>query len=296
MNDQKKNIQQNHKNNNLRHREVFKAYNNPLFINSADARTIRILAEYLEPLHRLRRYSIKDTVVFFGSARILPREKAEKLLAEVRAEANQHANKHRHWREKIAEAEHLLEMSKYYEEARQLAYRLTRWSKGLKEDNRFIVCSGGGPGIMEAANRGASDAGGPTIGFNISLPYEQDANPYISHKLLFEFHYFFMRKLWFVYLAKAIVVFPGGYGTMDELFELLTLMQTKKIRKPICIIVYGKKYWNSIINFEKMIEYGVIDQHDLKLFHLVDSVDEAYTIMTQHLEQKFVGNKKYRSL
>lgn len=297
MSKKKKNKQQNHNhNNNIHHREVFKAYSNPTFIQSSDARPIRILAEYLEPLQRLRRYSIKDTVVFFGSARILAREKAEKLLAEVLAKAEEHSGTNGNWKRRIAEAERILEFSHYYEQARQLAYRLTRWSKGLKVDNRFIVCSGGGPGIMEAANRGASDAGGPSIGFNISLPYEQYANPYISQKLLFEFHYFFMRKLWFVYLAKGIVVFPGGFGTMDEMFELLTLVQTGKIRKPICILVYGKKYWDDIINFDKMIEYGVIDQQDLKLFHFVDNVDDAFNILTQHLEKHFIGNKKYRSL
>ncbi|MBN2355022.1 TIGR00730 family Rossman fold protein [candidate division KSB1 bacterium] len=274
---------------NNNHGEILKAYANINFLKSADARTIRILAEYLEPLQRLRRYGIKDTVVFFGSARLLSREEAEKLLIRVQRQAHEHANDAETWQKKIAEAEKIVYFSRYYEEARELALRLTRWSKGLRDGNHFIVCSGGGPGIMEAANRGASEAGGLSIGFNISLPFEQYANPYISHKLTFEFHYFFMRKLWFVYLAKGIVVFPGGYGTMDELFELLTLVQTGKVRKPICIIVYGKEYWNSIVNFDKMIEAGVIDRHDLELFHFVDSVDEAFQILKRHLEENFIG-------
>lgn len=282
-----------HENQIIHHQHLLKAYANPEFLNSADARTIRILAEYLEPLQRLRRYHIKDTVVFYGSARILSREEANKVHDFTQRQVLKHGENHKEWQKKLTEADNAIMMSKYYEAARSLAFRLTKWSAGLDEDKRFIVCSGGGPGIMEAANRGASEAGGPTIGMNISLPYEQFPNPYITEKLSFEFHYFFMRKFWFVYLAKALVVFPGGYGTMDELFELLTLVQTKKVLKNLCIVIYGKEYWQSVMNFDKMVEWGVIDNNDLKLFHLVDDVDTAFSTLKEHFIQKFVGKKKY---
>jgi uncharacterized protein (TIGR00730 family) len=271
-----------------------KAYANSSFLNSADGRPIRLLAEYLEPLQRLRRYKIKDTVVFYGSARTMPLAQAKDHYSQLKWKLSAAGgNGNGHLRKRLAEAERSIKMAKYYEGARELAFKLTKWSQSLAENQRFIVCSGGGPGIMEAANRGASEAGGPTIGMNISIPTEQYPNPYITENLSFEFHYFFMRKFWFVYLAKALVVFPGGFGTMDELFELLTLRQTRKVTKPLSVVIFGKDYWNEVLNFDKMIEWGVIGEEDMKLFHLVDSVDEAFDTLKKHFEQHFVGKKKY---
>ncbi len=272
--------------------ELTKSYHNADFMDSGDGRALRILAEYLEVESRLKHYSIKDTVVFYGSARTTSREEAEKKLAEIHKEISA-SQMNQVSAEKLAAAERQLKLSRFYEDARSLAYKLAEWTLTLEEDKRFIVCSGGGPGIMEAANRGAAEAGSPTIGMNISLPFEQFPNPYISENLSFEFHYFFMRKFWFVYLAKALVVFPGGFGTFDELFELLTLRQTLKVKKPMCVIVYGKEYWEQVINFEKMVEWNVISAEDLKLFHLVDDVDEAFVTLSQHFEREFVGKPKY---
>lgn len=277
--------------NNNHQKSLLKAYNNPEFLNSPDARELRILAEYLEPRQRLNKAFIKDTIVFYGSARTLSRETAEGRLAEVKS--NRAHMKEQEYQVRLERAELDLKMSRYYEDARKLAFRLAKWSYGLAEDRRYIVCSGGGPGIMEAANRGASEAGGPTIGMNISIPFEQYPNPYISESLSFEFHYFFMRKFWFVYPAKALVVFPGGFGTFDELFELLTLRQTQKIKKPMCVIVYGKEFWDSVVDFEKMVQWGVIDREDLKLFHLVDTVDEAFEALTTHLTREFSSQNHY---
>ncbi len=274
-------------------KELVKAYANTDFLNSPDARTIRILAEYLEPLQRLRRNRIKDTVVFYGSARILPLEEAEKRLQEIQARKEEGRNHRSKYRKELADAQQAVRIAPYYEAARELAHRLTKWSMGLKENKRFIVCSGGGPGIMEAANRGAWEAGGSSMGLNISLPFEQYPNPYITENLSLEFHYFFMRKYWFVYLAKALVVFPGGFGTLDELFELLTLVQTHKVSKNLCIIIYGGSYWRQIIDFDKMVEWGVIDAADLKLFHIVEDVDTAFLTLKDHFERRFVGRRRY---
>ncbi|OGC01619.1 Rossman fold protein, TIGR00730 family [candidate division KSB1 bacterium RBG_16_48_16] len=271
---------------------LIKAYDNQKFLYSADARAIRILAEYLEPLYRLRKKKIKDTVVFFGSARTLSMKQAKDQYAKAKWKLSSHNNS-RSLKEKVEQAEHDLKIARYYEEAKELAFRLTQWSSSLEEGQRFIVCSGGGPGIMEAANRGAAEAGGPTIGMNISIPTEQYPNPYIDEDLSFEFHYFFMRKFWFVYTAKALVVFPGGFGTMDELFELLTLRQTQKVKKPLAVVVYSSEYWNSVIHFEKLVEWGTISQKDLELFNIVDSVDQAFGILKSHFEENFVGKKKY---
>lgn len=256
------------------HRPV-KAYNNPEFLNSADARPLRILSEYLEPQRRFEEMSIKDTIVIFGSARIKSRETAEKALVVARADGGD-----------IAKAERDLEMSKYYEETRELAHRLTTWSKGLEgTDRRFVVCSGGGPGIMEAANRGASEAKGENIGLGISLPFEQSDNPYITRRLSLEFHYFFMRKFWFSYLAKAFIVMPGGFGTLDELFELLTLMQTFKIKKKIAVVLYGEEFWTKVFDFQPMIDFGTISPGDTDLFFKTDSVDAAFGHVTKFLEE-----------
>ena len=249
------------------------AYEDPTFMNSPDARALRILSEYLEPNSRFKHYRIEDTIIFFGSARILPRDKAEAALAEAKAAGGD-----------TAAAEMKLELSQYYEATRELARRLTEWSKGLEDDDRrFVVCSGGGPGIMEAANRGASEARGINIGLNISLPEEQVENPHISRELTFEFHYFFMRKFWFAYMAKAVVVMPGGFGTLDELFETLTLIQTGKIRKHMPIVLFGSKYWAEVINLNALEKYGTIDARDLDLFFRTDSVDEAFDFITEQL-------------
>ncbi len=256
-----------------------RAYEDPDFIHSPDARALRILSEYMEPNARFKRYKIEDTIIFFGSARILPRDDAEKALAEVTQKGGDAA------RPELKRAEYDLRMSAYYEATRELSGRLTEWSKGLEgTDRRFVVCSGGGPGIMEAANRGASEAKGINIGLNISLPFEQSENPHISRELIFEFHYFFMRKFWFTYLAKAVVVMPGGFGTLDEMFELLTLIQTQKIRKHMPLVLFGSSYWDEIVNFEALADHGMIDRADLDLIFRTDSIDEAYNFVTEQLE------------
>lgn len=252
-----------------------KAYKNAGFLGSPQARPLRILAEYLEPQRRFEEMSIKDTIVIFGSARIKSREEAEALLEKTRAEGGD-----------VAKAERDLEMSKYYEATRELSHKLTDWSKGLEgTDRRFVVCSGGGPGIMEAANRGASEAKGENIGLGISLPFEQTDNPYITRRLSFEFHYFFMRKFWFSYMAKAFVVMPGGFGTLDELFELLTLVQTFKIKKKIAVVLFGTEFWNKVFDFQPMVDFGTISEGDLDLFFKTDSVEDAYEHVTSFLSE-----------
>jgi len=251
-----------------------RAYEDQNFLHSPDARALRILSEYIEPNSRFKHYRIEDTIIFFGSARILSREAAENALTAAKASGGD-----------VAAAEARLDLSQYYEATRELARRLTEWSKGLEDnDRRFVVCSGGGPGIMEAANRGASEARGINVGLNISLPFEQVENPHISRELVFEFHYFFMRKFWFAYLAKAAVVMPGGFGTLDELFEILTLIQTRKIRKHMPIVLFGSKYWAEVINLEALEKYGTIDATDLNLFFRTDSVDEAFDYVTDQLK------------
>ncbi|MBN1481571.1 TIGR00730 family Rossman fold protein [candidate division KSB1 bacterium] len=277
----------------FRHPRLTKAYANQDFLNSGDARVIRILAEYLEVESRLKHFEIKDTVVFYGSARTQSKSDAEQKLKELHAKVTMAEKPSEALLDELRLAERDVTASQYYEDARSLAYQLAKWSKELDESRRFIVCSGGGPGIMEAANRGAAEAGAPTIGMNISLPFEQIPNPYISENLSFEFHYFFMRKFWFVYLAKALVVFPGGFGTFDELFELLTLRQTQKVKKPLCVVVYGKEFWRNVINFEKLAEVGFISPQDLQLFHIVDEVEEAFITLRNHFEREFVGKPKY---
>ena len=227
------------------------AYKNEEFLKSPLARSLRIESEYLEPLGHFRRQGIRDTVVFYGSARI--RQDGP--------------------------------LGNYYEDARKLAGMVTEWAMSLPADGaRFVICSGGGPGIMEAANRGASEAGGQTIGLNIGLPFEQLPNPYITPELNFEFHYFFMRKFWFAYLAKALVVFPGGFGTLDELFEMLTLAQTKKLGKKIPVILFGSQFWKEVVNFDALVKYGTIEAEDMELFHFVDTPEEAFVILKAELK------------
>ena len=258
------------------------AYQYGEFLESAEARPIRILSEYLEPLRRFQEQKIQDTVVFFGSARVDSRERAERALATLRARGVRHANEK--YEAELTKSRKAVEWARYYEEARELAKLLTRWSLTLQSDNhRFVVTSGGGPGIMEAANRGASEAGGKTIGLNIRLPFEQGANPYITQGLHFEFHYFFMRKFWFAYLAKSLVIFPGGFGTCDELFELLTLAQTDKLSKKIGVILYGREYWDKVFDFGPMVEWGAIAEEDLSLMHHADSPAEAFEFLRNHL-------------
>ncbi|MBI3667786.1 MAG: TIGR00730 family Rossman fold protein [Acidobacteria bacterium] len=253
-----------------------KAYKNAAFLNSPDARTLRILAEYLEPRARFRREKVRDTIVFFGSARVFDRETALRRLEEANSPAARRA------------ARRGLANSVYYEDARELARLLTTWSRSLsKSPARFVICSGGGPGIMEAANRGASEAGGRSIGLNISLPTEQFPNPYITPQLNFEFHYFFMRKYWFAYLAKALVIFPGGYGTCDELMEILTLVQTGKFSKKMLVLIYGRKYWDQVLKFGAMERWGMIDPSDRELFQHADTPQQAFHLISGWLTRHY---------
>ena len=250
-----------------------KAYQNEQWINSASARLLRIVSEYLEPKARFDRHNVEDTIVFMGSARLIDKERAQANLkqAEITGEC-------------IDAAQRDLRMSKYYEACQSLAFRLTQWSKKLPDHyRRFVVCSGGGPGIMEAANRGASEAGGINVGLGISLPTEQENNAHITRELSLEFHYFFMRKFWFTYLAKAVVLFPGGYGTLDELFETLTLLQTGKIRKHLPLVLFGTEYWDQVIDFGALVDNGMIAPGDLDLFISTDSVDTAFDHIVEAL-------------
>jgi uncharacterized protein (TIGR00730 family) len=256
-----------------------KAYNNDAFLNSKDGRTLRILAEYLEPKSRFERAKVDDTIVFMGSARTLSREQAEKKLHEVEQSGGD-----------LEAARCALHMAGYYEAARELAFRLTQWSMQIDmNEKRFVVCTGGGPGIMEAANRGAAEAHGMNVGLTISIPIEEFDNQYVTPELAFHFHYFFMRKFWFAYLAKAVIVFPGGFGTLDELFELLTLVQTRKMRKPMPIVVFGAEYWGKVIDFDALVRHGTIDAKDVELMRFTDSVDEAYDWIVKQLTEHALG-------
>src|SRR3954466_3579258 len=282
------------------------AYENPQFLNSPDGRGMRILAEYQEPLSRFRRERIQDTVVFFGSARFANLSSAQNALQLLEKPGSATlAPAHEqpatldgalHGREnslKLKRAKAAVDMARYYEDARRLAFLLTKWSMKLQSKrHRFVVTSGGGPGIMEAANLGASEAGGKTIGLNIRLPFEQFPNRYITPELNFEFHYFFMRKYWFAYLAKALVIFPGGFGTLDELFEILTLAQTEKLAKKILVIIYGKQYWERILNFQAFVDTGTISQADLKLFQFADTPDEAFQCLREGLTRYHLGQQQ----
>ena len=257
------------------------AYHDEEFLDSQDARPLRILAEYLEPARRFRQLNIQDTVVFFGSARVHSRQQAEKAL---RALQRRRGKRKSDYALLLKRSRKAIEWSRYYEEARQLAGMLTEWSMSLDEAHRrFVVCSGGGPGIMEAANRGAFEAGGKSVGLNIRLPFEQGPNPYITEGLHFEFHYFFMRKFWFAYLAKALVIFPGGFGTLDEMFEILTLAQTRKLSKKLLVILYGTDYWNEVFDLRPLAEWGAIDEADLDLLCHVDSAEEAFEELKKFL-------------
>jgi len=262
-----------------------KAYKNLDFLSSKEARTVRMLAEYYEPKYRFEKNNVVDTIVFFGSARVVGKKDALKKLADIKKKKGKIKN----YETELKRAEALLNMARYYEEAVELSKRLTEWSLKISpEKKRFIICSGGGPGIMEAANKGAYLAKGDSVGLNISIPFEQFVNKYVKPELAFEFHYFFMRKLWFVDLAKALIAFPGGFGTLDELMEVMTLTQTKKIKKNMKIIIYDEKYWKEIINFDKLIEHGMISKDDLKLFDFCNTIDEAYEKITAHFTKHYL--------
>jgi len=265
-----------------------KAYKNQRFLNSAKAREIRVLCEFMEPGDRFKRLNVRDTIVFFGSSRTLSRDTASENLLAARRQLKQAGARSREANAAVEQAKRDLQMSRYYEDARELARKLTSWSHKISDGKRrFMICSGGGPGIMEAANLGAVEAGGDTIGLNISLPMEQDPNPYQTEDLAFEFHYFFIRKFWFVYLAKAVVIFPGGFGTLDELFELLTLVQTRKIRKHMPIVVYGRRYWKELVDFDAMLRTGTVDREDLALFKFFDDVDGAFGFLRNELKRYY---------
>jgi len=266
-----------------------KTYRNPDFINSPEARQIRILCELTAPTARFEQKGVENTIVFFGSARSICSEKAEKNLAELNQKSTSPGGNDSDIKFQIKKAESALKLSKYYDASVELAKKLSQWSMEINEKkDRFFICSGGGPGMMEAANLGASKTEHPSIGLNISLPFEQAPNPYQSPDLSFEFHYFFIRKFWFAYLAKALVVFPGGFGTMDELFEVLTLIQTKKITKAIPIVLFGKEFWNDFLNFDTLIKWGVINETDLDLFKIIDDVDEAYEYIKETLTKEYL--------
>jgi len=269
-----------------------KAYKNLDFLNSSDARLIRIQAEFLEPMKRFRDQKIEDTIVFFGSARTKNIGEAKKDLEAVQNRlAKSKAKADPDLQEELEFAKNQVFVSRYYEDAVELAKRLTAWSKSLTSNHRFVICSGGGPGMMEAANKGAIEAGGKSIGLNISIPMEQYSNPYITPELNFEFHYFFIRKFWFIYLAKGLVIFPGGFGTLDELFEVLTLIQTEKVLKRLPIVIYGTEYWNQVINLEAMVKYGTISKADLALVRFCDTVDEAFNYIKDELTELYCADE-----
>src|ERR1700740_1735520 len=262
-------------------------HEDPVFLENTPARPLRIMAEYINPLAQLKREGIGDTIVIFGSARIHSREDALSRLSHLKKlKVGKSAKAKESHREALRSAKSALEMSRYYEEARALSHKITTWAMSLgPRPRRFVICSGGGPGIMEAANRGAYEAGGKSIGLSIELPHEQFANPYISPELSFNFHYFFMRKLWFAQIAKALIVFPGGFGTLDELWEMMTLSQTGKMPKHTLILIYGRKYWKDVLNLKAMVRWGTIDQNEYNLLQYADTPDEAFDLIRAGLEK-----------
>ena len=252
-------------------------YFNKDFLGSPEGRSVRILSEYYGPLKSIKNNKINDTIVFFGSARIKSEKEAKEILSNLNNSASDQARK---------KAQNDVKMSKYYEDARQLAKKLTIWSKKLDDKkSRYIITSGGGGGIMEAANRGAKEANGISVGLTISLPFEATSNEYISRGLDLKFHYFFMRKFWFIYLAKALVVWPGGFGTLDEVMELLTLIQTEKIKKKLPIVLYGSEFWNNVVNWNYLVECGTISESDLDLFHISNDVNDSYDYIIKYLKE-----------
>jgi len=266
-----------------------KAYDNPSFLNSPEGRLIRVMCEMTEPNGRLRRHDIQNTIVFFGSARLKPADVAQQELAAIETEIRAKPAMSREQKAKIDRARKVVNTAPYYEMARELARELTQWSQAIPDPSkRFPVCTGGGPGIMEAANRGAKEAGGPSLGLGISLPHEQSMNPYCTEELTFEFHYFFVRKYWFFYLAKALIAFPGGFGTLDELFEMLTLIQTRKTKKYVPVVLFGSEFWRPLINWDHFVDWGVISEEDLSLFKICDTVREAKDYLIGELTKYYV--------
>lgn len=268
-----------------------KAYKNLDFLNNESARNIRVLCEMTEPGLRFAKEKVEDTIVLFGSARIRPLEEAEKARTAARSSVKDPDHPTAHEKRLLHRAECAVQAAPYYEAAVQLSESLTRWSMGLPgpHQDRFLICSGGGPGIMEAANLGAHNVGGKSVGLGISLPFEQGVNEYIPEDLKFEFHYFFVRKYWFVLLAKALVAFPGGFGTLDELFETLTLVQTKKIEKVPPIVLFGSEFWNDVVNFDALVKWGTISPEDVDLIKIVDTVDEAHDYIVEKLTERFLA-------
>jgi uncharacterized protein (TIGR00730 family) len=260
------------------------AYEDPRFMESLGARPLRILAEYLDPLKCLREQKVGDTIVMFGSARIQSHDRAVAELEKIKRKAK--GRRSGEWHAKIRQARAIVGMSRYYEDARALSHKITSWAMTLGTDpKRFVICSGGGPGIMEAANRGAAEAGGSSVGLSIQLPHEQRPNAYITPELNFCFHYFFMRKLWFAQKAKALIVFPGGFGTMDELWEMLTLMQTGKLSTHHLILIYGREYWDKVLNWRHMVRSGTISEGDYEKLQFADTVDEAFAHVRADMEE-----------
>jgi uncharacterized protein (TIGR00730 family) len=266
------------------------SFMNPEFLNSDEARGIRILSEFFHPEHIFKKHNIQSTIIFFGGSRIKSEAEYSKeynLLIQTISETDDILEKTQ-LELKLKILLHQKELIHYYEEAKELSSLLTKWSLDLGHKDTFTICTGGGPGIMEAANRGAFESEGQSIGLNISLPFEQNPNPYITPDLQIKFHYFFMRKLWFVYMAKALIVFPGGFGTLDELFEILTLISTKKINTSIPILIYGEDFWKKTVNFEYLAEMGMISVEHLSLFQYVNSPQEAFSV----LKASFTNNQK----
>lgn len=267
-----------------------KAYNNRDFLNGSDARSIRVQCELLEPEYRLKMLGIRNTIVFFGSARLKAPEVAQSNLQELEEKIQKSDSRSEEMEDRLSAAKRDVRTSAYYRAASDLARMITKWSMTIRDPlERFLVCSGGGPGIMEAANRGAFEAGGRSIGLGISLPFEQGNNSYITRDLNFEFHYFFVRKYWFLYLAKSLLVFPGGFGTMDELFEVMTLIQTKKTEKRVPIVLFGSEFWEKVVSFDTLVDWGVVSKKDLKLFRIMDSVEETYDFITNEMTQHYMS-------
>ncbi|MBI5208030.1 MAG: TIGR00730 family Rossman fold protein [Candidatus Firestonebacteria bacterium] len=263
-----------------------KAYKNLDFLNSPDARPVRVLCELMEPKTKLRRYHIENTIVFFGSARAKPFEIAERDFLFIEKQYKNAVKPGLKIKEAYENAQAQLYMAQYYEKARELSYKLTKFiNQNSKSKSKLTLCTGGGAGIMEAVNLGANEAGGKSIGFNISLPVKQNINKYVSDDLSFEFHYFFIRKFWFAYLAKALIIFPGGLGTLDEMMEMLTLLQTGVIKKKMPVIIFGSEYWNKIINFDELIKFKTVDADELKLLNFFDDVDEVFDFLKNNLKR-----------
>lgn len=254
--------------------KVKKAYENVGFLKSSAARPIRILAEYLEPQSRFEWADVHGTIVIMGSSRLVDTRRARARLKEAKAHLKSHPDDPEA-QARVRTAERQLELARYYDDAREVAKRLTRWANAQKDGRRYLICTGAGPGIMEAGNRGAREARGESIGLGISMNIQEPMNPYVTPRLRFIFHYFFMRKFWFIYLAKAVLFFPGGFGTMDELFEVLTLKQTGKITRQLPLILYGRSFWERVIDWDYLLEAGLISPRDPSTFHYCDTPDEV---------------------